>query len=106
MNGFVSERRMYECEDCSGCPVKAECTRAEHNRQIQIEVELERFKQKAQDYLTSDQGLEMRSKRPIEVEAVFGRLKHDWEFRRFLLRGLIKCQQSEVYCALPIILRK
>ena len=29
-------------------------------------------------------------RRPIEAEAVFGRLKHNWGFRRFLLRGLEK----------------
>lgn len=89
-NGFVSERRIYECEDCSGCPVKADCTRSVHNRQIQIGIELERLKQKAQDHLKSPLGLEMRSKRPVEVEAVFGRLKQNWGFRRFLLRGLEK----------------
>jgi transposase len=86
-NGYVSERRIYECEDCSQCPVKAECTRSKYNRQIQIGVEWERLKQKARDNLLSPRGLEMRSKRPIEVEAVFGRLKQDWGFRRFLLRG-------------------
>jgi len=26
----------------------------------------------------------------VEVESVFGRLKHDWGFRRFRLRGLEK----------------
>ncbi len=89
-NGFVSERRIYECENCSQCPVKTECTRAQHNRRIQIGVELERLKKKARDNLLSQTGLEMRSKRPIEVEAVFGRLKQNWGFRRFFLRGLDK----------------
>ncbi len=32
----------------------------------------------------------MRSQRPIEVEAVYGRLKHNWGFQRFLLRGVDK----------------
>jgi len=89
-NGFVTERRIYECTDCSQCPVKAECTRAINNRQIQIGVEWERLKQKARDNLLSPQGLVMRSRRPVEVEAVFGRLKQDWGFRRFLLRGIEK----------------
>lgn len=48
------------------------------------------MKKAARDLLLSPQGLEMRSRRPIEVEAVFGRLKHNWGFRRFLLRGLEK----------------
>lgn len=86
-NGFQSERRVYICEDCSHCPVKAECTRSQYNRHIQIGVEWERLKQKARDNLLSPQGLEMRARRPVEVEAVFGRLKQDWGFRRFLLRG-------------------
>lgn len=46
------------------------------------------MKKTAHDLLLSPQGLEMRSRRPIEVETVFGRLKHNWGFRRFLLRGL------------------
>ncbi len=87
-NGYVSERRVYESEDCSQCPVKAECTRAKNNRQIQIGLELKRLRNNARDNLLSPQGLLMRSRRPIEVEAVFGRLKQDWGFRRFLLRGL------------------
>ncbi len=52
--------------------------------------ELLKLKKEAYDYLISPRGIEMRSKRPIEAEAVFGRLKHNWGFRRFLLRGLEK----------------
>ena len=89
-NGYLSERRIYECEDCSQCPVKAACTRAKNNRQIQIGLEWERLKKQARDNLLSSQGLIMRSRRPVEVEAVFGRLKQDWGFRRFLLRGIEK----------------
>ena len=70
--------------------MKDECTRSKYNRQIQIGEEWERLKQKARDNLLSPQGLELRSQRPIEVEAVFGRLKQDWDFRRFLPRGLEK----------------
>ncbi len=86
-NGFISERRVYICEDCYQCPVKTQCTRSKYNRQIQIGVDWERLKQKARDNLLSLQGLEMRSRRPVEVEAVFGQLKQNWGFRRFLLRG-------------------
>ena len=89
-NGFLSERRIYECEDCTQCAVKADCTRARGNRQIEIGLELERLKHKARENLMAPRGLTLRSKRPIEVEAVFGRLKHNWGFRRFSLRGLEK----------------
>jgi len=32
----------------------------------------------------------MRSRRPVAVEAVFGRLKQDWGFRQFLLQAIEK----------------
>jgi len=89
-NGYVSSRRVYECIDCQGCPVKNECTKSKYNRRIYIGVELQEMKKTAQELLLSPLGLEMRSRRPIEVEAVFGRLKQNWGFRRFLLRGIEK----------------
>ena len=81
---------LFRSLDCQGCPVKAECTKSKYNRRIYIGVELQEMKKTAQDLLLSPQGLEMRSRRPIEVEAVFGRLKQNWGFRRFLLRGIEK----------------
>lgn len=87
-NGYVSTRRVYECLECADCPAKRECTRSKYNRRLYIGPELLELKQEASDHLLSPRGQEMRSKRPIEVEAVFGRLKQDWGFRRFLLRGL------------------
>ena len=87
-NGYVSNRRIYEGQTCNACPVKSECTRAAGNRRLTVGVKLQEFKKKAHDRLVSPRGMEMRSQRPIEVEAVYGRLKQNWGFRRFLLRGL------------------
>jgi transposase len=89
-NGYESTRRIYECEDCQGCPVKEECTKSKYNRTLWVGVDLKQMKTTAFDRLESPRGKDMRSRRPIEVEAVFGRLKHNWGFRRFLLRGLEK----------------
>ena len=68
--------------------MKIDCTKSEYNRRIYIGVALEEMKKTARDLLLSPRGLGARFQRPIEVEAVFGRLKHNWGFRRFLLRGL------------------
>lgn len=86
-NGYEYSVRVYECEDCQGCPVKEECTKTTGNRTLWVRVELQKMKKTAHDRLESPRGKEVRSRRPIEVEAVFGRLKHNWGFRRFLLRG-------------------
>ena len=86
-NGYRSERRVYECEDCSDCPVRSGCTKSQYKRRLYIGVELQEMRKRARERLTSPEGVRLRSQRPIEVEAVFGRLKHNWGFRRFLLRG-------------------
>jgi hypothetical protein len=89
-NRYVSDRRIYECSDCRECPVKLTCTKSKYNRRLYIGVELQKMKKIAHDNLESPRGKEMRSRRPIEVESVFGRLKQNWGFRRFLLRGIEK----------------
>jgi transposase/ribosomal protein S15P/S13E len=89
-NGFLKERRYYECECCEGCALKADCTRASGNRWIQVSFLLEQMKAAAGSNLLSERGKALRSRRAVEVESVFGRLKHNWGFRRFRLRGLEK----------------
>ena len=89
-NGYHSKRRVYECADCEDCPVKSVCTRSKFNRRLYIGVELLEMRKRARERLESPEGVKLRSQRPIEVETVFGRLKHNWGFRRFLLRGVDK----------------
>jgi hypothetical protein len=89
-NGYRGERRGYEAEDCRGCPLKAQCTKAKGNRRVELSFQLKAWRQQASQNLTSEKGQKLRSLRGVEVESVFGRLKEDWGFRRFLLRGLEK----------------
>jgi len=89
-NGFQTERRVYECADCSHCPLKAQCTRAAGNRQFRVSFRLRQLRAQAAENLCSAKGKQLRAQRSVEVEPVFGRLKQDWGFRRFLLRGLEK----------------
>lgn len=89
-NGYQTERRVYECADCSQCPLKEKCTKAVGNRQIQVSFRLRAMRAQAKELLLSEQGTALRKQRSIDVETVFGRIKQDWGFRRFLLRGLEK----------------
>jgi hypothetical protein len=89
-NGYPTERRVYECESCQDCPLKEKCTRAAGNRQVRVSFQLWAYRQQARENLRSEEGQRMRSQRGVDVETVFGRVKEDWGFRRFLLRGLAK----------------
>ena len=88
--GYEQTYRNYECESCKGCELKENCTKAKGNRKIQVNTNLNKHKDIVRKNLTSKKGLQMRSKRPIEVEATFGNIKWNMGFKRFLLRGLRK----------------
>jgi hypothetical protein len=89
-NGYESTRRIYGGTSCQDCPVLKECTKSNYHRRLWVGVELKKMKHAAHERLLSPRGIEVRSQRPIEVEAVFGRLKQNWGFRRFMLRGTDK----------------
>lgn len=101
-NGYQSTILVYECEDCMGCPHRERCvkrTGEDANRRMYVNRNLEEHKQKARQQLNSETGQEMRRKRPIEVESVFGDIKGNFSVRRFLLRGLEKVTTEwGLYC--------
>jgi transposase len=88
--GFLTRQRIYECSDCSNCPLKPDCTRTKGNRRIQVNFRLRHFRRQARDNLTSDPGVKLRADRSTDVETVFGDVKQNMQVRRFLLRGLKK----------------
>jgi transposase len=89
-SGYQGAQRVYECQDCQGCWLKAKCTQAAEKRQVRANFQLWIYRNWARENLLSAKGQQMRSQRGIDVEAVFGRTKECWGFRRFLLRGLEK----------------
>jgi transposase len=89
-NDYSVQTHRYTCLDCSECPLKIQCTRGESNRQINVSWNNWRLKEQARQLLTSEKGIKLRSRRGWEVEGVFGHLKYNRNFRRFMLRGLQK----------------
>jgi hypothetical protein len=57
---------------------------------IQVSKRLQKYREEDALNLRSEKGLLLRSQRPVEVESVFGRIKHNWSFKRFMLRGTEK----------------
>jgi transposase len=82
--------RIYEAPDCTACPLKARCSPKYAARRLFINAEVEPYRRKARELLNSPPGKEYRSRRMVEVESVFGQIKHNGNFRRFFLRGLQK----------------
>ena len=89
-SGYEIRKRYYRSESCEGCPFKATCTKAQGNREISVSLRYLRYKQRAREKLRSEKGYALSVRRMIEPESVFGQLKNNRGFRRFLLRGLSK----------------
>ena len=105
-NGYLSERRYYECSECAACPLKPQCTRAKGNRRIQVSFKLREFRRQAKENLLSEQGIALRQQRCIEPETTFGDVKHNMGFRRFHLRGLEKAETEWALVCIAHNLRK
>jgi transposase len=88
--GYRKRLRLYEARGCRRCRWQSDCTPAAANRSLKVSRPLEAMRSRAGHNLRSERGQLLRSRRLVEVESVFGRLKHNWGFRRFRLRGLEK----------------
>jgi len=94
-SGYQQTKSVYEAKNCDGCPLRGACHKSKGNRQIQINWNLKRYRDQARQKLLSEKGVAHRSQRPVDVEAVFGNIKQNKKFTRFMLRGkenvLIEC---------------
>ena len=88
--GYEKKIRRYVCEDCSNCLHSEKCTKSSANRSIQINLRLNELKAEVREKLLSEEGVKLHKKRCVEPESVFGQIKWNNGFKRFLMCGLDK----------------
>ena len=87
-NGYVVSTRYYSNDRCGRCPHRDKCHSSKNGyRTVRVNQVLNEYRPKVLEALTSDEGILLRRNRSIQVEGVFGVLKEDYGFRRFLTRG-------------------
>lgn len=86
-SGYLQKISRYQAKNCQGCPLRPLCFKAKGNRIVEINHQLRESKQKVRKNLLSEQGIAHRKQRPADVEAVFGNIKHNKKFKRFMLKG-------------------
>jgi hypothetical protein len=104
--GFTQTITRYQAQNCHGCPLRSVCHKAKGNRIIEINHALKKYKQQVKENLTSEKGIYHRKKRPCDVEPVFGNIKNNHHFKRFMLRGKSKVEIEAGLLALAHNLRK
>lgn len=87
-NKYGRTEEIYECEDCSGCPLKEQCTKATGNRTVRINRELSSFHKEVLDNLESIHGALLCMNRSIQSEGTFGIIKWDRSYKRLFRRGI------------------
>lgn len=104
--GFKQTVKRYQARNCGSCPLNGACHKSKDNRTIEINENLNRLKQKAYELLNSEEGIARRKKRCFDVEPVFGNIKQNHGFRRFMLRGKEKVELEWGLLAIAQNLRK
>jgi hypothetical protein len=89
-SGHAMTVRRYECESCKYCRLQKRCKKGAGNRGIERNERRLRLKRKAKGILGDEQYRELRERRSVEVETVFGQIKGNQGYRRFLPRGMTK----------------
>lgn len=105
-NGYAQVIDKYEAKNCKGCFLKEICHQQQGNRVIEVANNYRRLKLKAEKRLKTKRGIEKRKKRCYDTEPVFGNIKHNHNFKRFMLRGIEKVTVETGLIALAHNLRK
>lgn len=96
----------YQAKDCTGCFLQGVCHQQEGNRTMEVATNYMRLKQKADKRLKSKRGIQKRKQRCFDIEPVFANIKHNHNFKRFMLRGRDKVSIEIGLLALAHNLRK
>jgi len=90
--GLLKTFTKYKATGCRNCPLREACNKQKGNRIVHINHPGRRLKQQAHQRLKTEQGIYYRKRRPVDVEPVFGNIKSNKNFKRFLLKGIVKTE--------------
>ena len=105
--GYKVKVKYYRNQSCEGCPHMGKCHRSTRGyREIKVSPEFIRDRAESLGNITSEEGNLLRTNRSIQVEGVFGVLKQDFRFRRFLTRGKGKVETQFFLLAFAFNIQK
>jgi len=106
--GFTREYKVYESENCIGCPFRSECTKAKegNNRKIFMNPKWEQQKEQIRTLLSEEKTGKIYGRRKIDVEPVFGFLKANLGFTRLSVRGKDRVKNELGFALMAVNLRK
>ena len=91
-NGLLKTYTLYKASGCKNCPLRDACHKQKGNRVIHVNHRGRHLKDQAHERLKTEKGIYYRKRRPVDVEPVFGNIKFNKNFKRFLLKGIDKTE--------------
>src|SRR5690625_1660806 len=106
--GFKRKFKVYQSENCNGCPLRSYCTKAKegNHRRLFINEKWENQKEYIREKLLEKEAGKIYKQRKIDVEPVFGFLKANMSFSRFSVRGRSKVENEIGFALMAVNLRK
>jgi len=108
-NGTEQTNRVYRCENCLGCNYRQECCKSKDPnkpKEIDVNTEFIAYREESLANITTEYGIKLRTNRSIQVEGMFGVVKQDHHFRRFLCGGKEKVLSELHLLAIGYNIRK
>ena len=90
--GIIKTFTHYQASGCKGCALRGSCHGQKGNRIIKVNHKGRILKQQAHDRLKTEKGIYYRKRRAADVEPVFGNIKYNKGFTRFMLKGIEKTE--------------
>ena len=105
-SGYRTEKRVYHCGECHNCRYRVNCTGGKGGRSLTVSFKLRAYQEKVKKRLSSDYGANLYRERSFRSETVFGDWKHNKQFIRFHLRGLVKVTAEVILLSIAYNFRK
>ena len=90
--GLLKTDTLYKASGCRDCPLREACHKQKGNRVIHVNHRGRYLRCQAYERLKTEKGVYYRKRRPADVEPVFGNIKYNKNFKRFLLKGIDKTE--------------
>ena len=87
-NHYGRTEELWQCEDCSNCPLKTKCCKCAGNRVVSLNEELSGMHKEVIENLNSVHGALLRMNRSIQAEGAFGTIKWNRAYTRARRRGM------------------
>ena len=84
-SGYISEKAVYRT--VMDVHTRKNCTNSKFNKTVSVSHRFKQLREESQRNITTEFGAQLRMNRSIQAEGVFGVLKENYGFRRFLCRG-------------------